>query len=116
MPFNLNNFTIKLNDPPNSEIHGWGFEIKGKEELIYAKNLCKLNRAYVQPYLNKNKKLLQSLSSNFGRFYVILTIKDNQFKFGKTIHKTDSDHIPRNICVHGECSRRDKIVSTQYGH
>lgn len=111
-----NNFLIKVNASKNTDLDGWRFQISGKEEIQYARNLCKLNRLYVQPFINENKQILESVSKNFGRYFVLLTNKDNEFKMGKTVFNTNVSIEPIKICVHSECSRRDKIISTQFGH
>jgi hypothetical protein len=113
---NQSSLLIRVNDSKNTDIDGWRFEISGREEMVYARNLCKLNRLYVQPFINKNRELLKNVSENFSRYFVLLTIKDNEFKFGKTVYNTFDDMEQRKICVHSECTRRDKIISTQYGH
>lgn len=89
------------------------FRINGSDELKYARNLCKLNRVYVQPYLEKNKNLFENVSDNFRRFFALISAKDNQFNMGKTVHKTTS---LRSICVHTMCGRRDKRIDMNHGH
>ena len=109
-------FEITIKDSLNADINGWTFKIADADELQYARHLCMLNRLYVQPFIQRNKQLLDSVSSNFARYYAIITSRDNEFRYGKTVHRPIQAEKLRNICVHVECGRRNSMVWPVHGH
>jgi hypothetical protein len=63
----------------------YSFYIRDESEINYAKSLLKLNKYIIQPYYEKNEKIIKKYTHNFDRFFMI-SGKINDFCWGKTIH------------------------------
>lgn len=89
------------------------FKISNKDDLLYAKNLVKLSKQYIRPFMQKNREKLSHVSENYRRVFALVSEGDNQFTSGKSVHTTNHT---RNICVHSLCSKRDRLVKQSTGH
>lgn len=85
------NFTIEVHDLRSyfkfRKPTLYAFEFKSKDEIDYARNLCKLYRFYIEPFNKKFKKHHEKLPEKFNRFFYV-SGKSTEFAYGKTIHNT----------------------------
>jgi hypothetical protein len=110
-PFELN---LAYEDAQNEQMSfNYTFSVTNAEDHLYARNLIKLDRNFVRPFREKNRVRLGQVSENYGRFYALMSVKDNEFTSGKSIHTTNHT---RNVCVHSLCGMRDRLVTQQLGH
>ena len=90
---------IVVNLEPTSKDHNaynFTFIINNKEEISYAKNLCKLYRLFVEKFENENKNELSKYSLRYHRFFYIGGLTTS-FACGKTSHSTD---VTFSLTVH----------------
>ncbi|CAF0896674.1 unnamed protein product [Brachionus calyciflorus] len=89
------------------------FKLENNIDLEYSKNLVKLYRNFAKPFIKNNKESFGKVSKNYQRFFALISMRDNEFLMGKSIHTTDHTNP---LCIHSLCGRRDKLVSFNHGH
>ena len=101
---------------PASEQHAptnYTFVIRSETEFKYARNLCKLYRMLVEPFLSRNQEALDSVSTRFRRLFYVAG-KTTKHHFGKTIHHTD--RTLQLIHHYPVASGKYKIMLYEHGH
>lgn len=103
---------VKL-DRDESRSFNYTFLISNQSDFLYAKNLLKLNKNFVKPFLKANNNTFSRISENYNRFFALISTKDNEFTWGKSVHFTNHTNP---LCVHTQCGRRNRIINFNYGH
>lgn len=80
------------NEPsiPN-EHHNYNyiFKIEGKDQIDYVRNLCRIFKELITPYMDKHQEIISKHVDRYDRFFMI-SGHTLDFSLGKTIHNTIS--------------------------
>jgi hypothetical protein len=78
-------FDIQVTDWNRNEPHSFNFTIDNQNDFHYAVNLLKIYKTVLQPYLVKNRKIIQDNVQYYDRLFSIVGWL-NTFALGKTMH------------------------------
>jgi hypothetical protein len=79
--------SFSITDWDRIQPHSFNFTIVNKNEFQYAVNLLKIYKTVIQPYLVKNRKIIQDNVQYYDRLFSIVG-QVNSFALGKTMHDT----------------------------
>jgi hypothetical protein len=99
-------------DYPNVESFHYRFSIRSINELEYAHKLYSLYNNQIKHYVERYKSLIESLCSDFDRFFVQVESQDD-VKTGKTVHSTRYTDL---LTMHHPVEKQLFRVPLRYGH